>query len=669
MANHNHINIECDQSLFGYEDGHRLLASSIKLPHKIASQLLTYSDVAPGLKFGKFESYWTGVPIPSIKMYALMQTWPANEISRPGCVWTHIVFIKFADMSVLSDLSVLKGLFVRPAKLGVYSFYSDKIFLGDHDDLVFPSSKQNKHQNYLFVLRALYSEKSTGVLRCSEFLDEVFFQIWSQQWPRLRRSFSFRTAMISSESLTSQQRFDLRIVYEDISDKQVEISNAERWEQVAIDDLCSVNSNFRNFLWRYGQDMHRGRERFRFIADIYLASCYNDNSHGSFADIADYITRILPDFSDGKLLKHDLFSKDKTNCSLLHKSSPLDVLDYFSQGKGRDSLPLLSSFFVDAIRDYWPVESNRILFIAQQAIAHAQDMAQVLVDALIPILDSESFFNLAMNYNVLRGELIKLKPLLLDSPELVHLYSADIIELLSFVPRDNIFAYSRIITRLLEVDDYNLSKSIFEDSPDTVLDCVTSAVVCSVFNQGPTVKPSWLDIVINTNLDILVRRLLENVDSTSQIHDFANLINFDINIALKVGIANWAEALTRSHDDVGGMERKRLLVFLLSMALAEPSHGAETLLELSFDSVHSDLELSNMPDEFFVYLSHYLPEVNYWLRWDKCLRLEKAIVNAYIRSGLDQSSFQRITLDRNIFNKLIKIAKETKLGKKYIKSL
>lgn len=669
MVNRNYTNIVCNQSLFGYEDGHRLLASSIKLPYKVASQLLMYSDVAPGLKFGKFESYWTGVPIPSLKMYALMQTWPANEISRPGCVWTHIVFIKFADMSVLSDLSVLKGLFVRPNKSDIYGSYSDTISLGCFDGLGYSKSWQNNCQDYLSILRALYSEKSTGVIKCSEFIDDIFFQIWSQQWPRLRRSFSFRTAIVSSESLASQQRFDFRIVYDGTGSKQVKLSNVERWEQVVIDDLSSMNSNFRNFLWKYGQDMHRGRERFRFLADIYLEICMQDNPRSVFADVADYIIKILPDIDDGKLLKHDLFSKDISNCSLLYKSDPLDVLDYFSQGKGRGSLPRLSSFFIDAIRDYWPMESNRILLIAQQAIVHAQDVAQGLFDALIPVIDSVAFFSVAMGFNILRGELIKHKPLLLDSPELVRLNSFDIVELLSFVPRDNSSAYSRIITRLFEVDDNNLSKVVFEGSPGIVRDCVISAVVENIFMQGPTVKSSWVNIVLSANQDLLIQRLLEKVDSTSRIYDFASLINFDIDIALKVGFVNWAKALTRSHDDVCGMERKRLLIFMLSLALAKPSHGAEALLEWSFDSIHSDLESSNMPDEYFTSLSRYLPDVSFWLRWDKCLRLEMAIVNAYIHSGLDSTSFLRITSDKDIFKKLIQIAKETKSGKRYVKNL
>src|SRR5437762_6712206 len=58
----------------------------------------------------------------------------------------------------------------------------------------------------------------TGVQTCalpiSREFDYAVFAVWSQQWPRLRRSFSFRTAATQFDVLpqlpTSQLRLDLR---------------------------------------------------------------------------------------------------------------------------------------------------------------------------------------------------------------------------------------------------------------------------------------------------------------------------------------------------------------------------------------------------------------------------------------------------------------------------
>lgn len=54
-----------DQCLFGYEDGHRLLASSIPLGAE-TSLLTELSDLAPGTVFNRSNGYWTGLPVPSL---------------------------------------------------------------------------------------------------------------------------------------------------------------------------------------------------------------------------------------------------------------------------------------------------------------------------------------------------------------------------------------------------------------------------------------------------------------------------------------------------------------------------------------------------------------------------------------------------------------------------
>lgn len=109
--------MKLEQCLFGYEDGHRLLASSIPLGTE-APALTELSDLAPGAMFGRSEGYWTGVPAPGISRYALMRTWPAPEMSRPGCVWTHALLFEPSLLEEMRDLSALRHLLTRPLGAG-----------------------------------------------------------------------------------------------------------------------------------------------------------------------------------------------------------------------------------------------------------------------------------------------------------------------------------------------------------------------------------------------------------------------------------------------------------------------------------------------------------------------------------------------------------------------
>ena len=49
--------VKLHQCLFGYDDGHRLLSASLKLPEEAASLLLMHSDRVPGPNSGRIEGY------------------------------------------------------------------------------------------------------------------------------------------------------------------------------------------------------------------------------------------------------------------------------------------------------------------------------------------------------------------------------------------------------------------------------------------------------------------------------------------------------------------------------------------------------------------------------------------------------------------------------------
>ncbi len=58
--------------------------------------------------------YLTGYPLSESGHYALARTWPAPELPRPGCVWTHTILIDFSDIPSLVRVDGLLKLFRRP---------------------------------------------------------------------------------------------------------------------------------------------------------------------------------------------------------------------------------------------------------------------------------------------------------------------------------------------------------------------------------------------------------------------------------------------------------------------------------------------------------------------------------------------------------------------------
>src|SRR5881394_1242141 len=107
-------NVVIQQTLHGYAEGHRLLDGSIKLPDELARLVLRMTDLSGNSVVSGFEEYLTGYPLESANMYAFAKTWYASEMPRPGCVWTHTLFIPSSRMAEITDLQALVALFVRP---------------------------------------------------------------------------------------------------------------------------------------------------------------------------------------------------------------------------------------------------------------------------------------------------------------------------------------------------------------------------------------------------------------------------------------------------------------------------------------------------------------------------------------------------------------------------
>ena len=107
-----------DQLVFGYRDGHELLASSTEVDPQLEARLLPHADA----RFeDDSEHYLVGVQIEAIERFFLARIWPAPELPRPGAVWTHALLIDEKTLAS-ADLLALAGQLRRPAENDLSSY-------------------------------------------------------------------------------------------------------------------------------------------------------------------------------------------------------------------------------------------------------------------------------------------------------------------------------------------------------------------------------------------------------------------------------------------------------------------------------------------------------------------------------------------------------------------
>jgi GTPase-associated protein 1, N-terminal domain type 1 len=655
--------LKLHQCLFGYNDGHRLLASSLRLPSDAASLLLIHSDLLPDFDSSVSDRYWTGLPLPVAKVYALMRTWLAPEMPRPGCVWTHVILVGLADMARLPELSLLTALFDRPSLSGGFAQYERALTIDADEPL--EARFDFSHAAALRVLQALYgTEPEHLIVGEPEEMASAVFAVWSQQWPRLRRAFSFRTAATSRE--VTKQRFDLRIsdqVRLRLKTSRGDRRHIEDWERVALDDLYERSpTRFRRFLWRYGADLRRGRERFGFLARLFIVSDRQRVLRGeALLDLLKNINEALPDGLDGKLLKEDLLSGGDNKYSLLPEADPIDLISYWIRAERGRSLPEPPVAAFEAVRNFYPQRAEEIFKIVEHAALENEWYVDVLLDGLITVVEPGNFLGLSEAFPRLRSDLVRLRPELLDTPDIATLTDDELAEFLLCIGTDEELA-GKVVRRLLPVNSGTAAGFFVDHFLTLTVDRIFETLGG---DDHDAVALAWIAATRREDHN-LAGDVLPKVKDTKGLGLLSDWLDLDIRAGLVVPATRWTEALRDATDNISGPKRQKLLAFLLGLGLARPEPSCELLFEFCFHEIHAAIAASILPDDALAMLKRYLPDLGWREQWDVCLRLRTAVVGAYVDHDLDGGSFLRLTDNEDIRGRLINIAADTRKGRRYL---
>ena len=140
--------LRIEQMVYGYNHGHTQMASSLH-------QALANQDIIDALSDssgrGVFSEYLTCYPLVSDRYYVFQMTWPAEDMHRPGCVWSHVLLLPLDHLNKYHfDGKSIRALFRKPSVQESFSSYCKTIFL---EETVNQTSERRraepKHFNYL----------------------------------------------------------------------------------------------------------------------------------------------------------------------------------------------------------------------------------------------------------------------------------------------------------------------------------------------------------------------------------------------------------------------------------------------------------------------------------------------------------------------------------------
>lgn len=298
------------QVLHGYDHGHRQLAGSYELDDVDRRLVDRLSDASGQRPVADNDGYLTGYPLPSGQFYALARTWYVPHPPRPNVVWTHTLLIPPAALAG-RDLGGLLDLLRRPRpgeENGWANYYLPLAGPRQRPTGSAPVAQIDR-SNASMVLDALYrtgSDSAVCVVPGLEMREALCIAVWNQQWPRMRRHFSFCAGALESRS-TGTGPFDLLLMPPSHSFRPSNSSNSSLPGPVlhALEDDLLDPGALRVFLRKCGPDSSRRR-----VMPIFVEAFTDAIANRRPIDIVRRVTSQAPRAASMRRLKRALLEPD-----------------------------------------------------------------------------------------------------------------------------------------------------------------------------------------------------------------------------------------------------------------------------------------------------------------------------------------------------------------------
>lgn len=660
-----HYTLNIDQSLFGYNDGHRLIASSVKLPPDILSDLTRLSDMAPGALFGDSDGYWTGVPLPSIKVYALMRTWPAPEMSRPGCVWSHALFLKLEALEQIDDLTKLCELVNRPQQPLFDAEYEKNILISSDrlDPLPQGTTHPSDHRTRM-LLNAVYGDaKDTSIPASPGELDALIFSIWSQQWPKLRRNFRFQSAVLRDAKPASNNKFDFRLVArgQNLSSSMSETaSNIAPWMELAESDLNgSYHNGFRDFLRQYGASVTKPKSSFRPLTEIFSLRA-NLSKPAATKRILAKVADAFPNNDEAMSLKSDLIE----GIGFFNDADLITRLLFLFDSTSAYSFPEPRINNIKRLEIEWSNRGTELVDLAERAIESRHPLANGIFKVISAAIPDDSVWRLLKDHRALCLQLLTNRPVLLVSQNIDLLSCTELVELLKSVPEQASY-WKDILPWVLTRDDHQIANLVYNRAPALASKAIVEFIDKRSDRMASPAEP-WLKQFRKNSSDALNVQLFATVSRVSTLYEIADSLDWISPITLQAGPKPWLAGLKNANYD---LEKENLFIFLsflTGLAMRQNSPDVAKLFQIAFDPIHKELSRSYLTYKAEAMFISTLPELGMFRNWDTAKRFQIGVVARFIQLGLNRGIFVALSKDRRVVRELKDIALKLPGGKRYL---
>lgn len=652
------------QTLHGYKQGHNKLACSITLPAIDEDRMKILSDWSEyaGSLDGDM-SYITTYPLTQHNLFVIAKTWYADEMDRPGCVWTHSLIIDLTDIDDTFDFRHLESFFHRPSSKERYQ-YDKKIALTvscneviDHTISISPKD--------VYVLYNLLIKNSTTTFSIENTSAYYQFLILSiLQYLPIGMIKTLRVCTGAS-SVRKDASIDFNLTFTPMANyslSSIELEDNVIKNDIGIRYLC--DSIYHNDMDAYqlirffSKDVGNDLNKLNTLGELLkaLSAAYKAKSSIAYSGIVDTIIHAFPTKNEGVSLKR-LFLGIKVGLLFTTEES------YYVQicGLSDEVFDDWISLNIDsAASQYMSASPENFVNLLERLVSldGMNDVGKKILNnaahiATIPLLKqlSESHWSIFM-------VLVSINSDLLINEYWLSLPTTKVSSLLPIIEKldsETVLYWDKILKYILE----NSLDTSFSFANILYSNCSNSIALIMEYlqTQGTTILPkSIIDLCISHKKEIILWMGTKQTVSNNIIPFIMKVISPISKEVKELGIEPW---LPLSKVD---MQDSRLdyNLYLLRLSLNWKSPIALEMLKSSFYTIYIAMSKDKLSFNEFNILNPYMDEVPFWQSWDNCKKFRKGIVRTLKNIGYGKNDLIGLTPSPELNSTLIKIWDKTK---------
>ncbi len=383
--------ITAHQTVHGYSDGHRLLASSRSFGKIADRQLRFLSDLSGSSNYPLFDEYYTAYSIAEDNLFAIGKTWIATEMERPGCAWTHTLIFKPSELRKLRNTKALENTFVRPAHDNLDDFRSITSIVLELKNGNSYSEQSTSLANRIIEKFYLSSAPVFIVTENPHSCTQVVLDVWLQYLQLSSNLLSFCTASIRSRKIDSIP-LDLQVIPPDavrkidnsVDDAQmlyttdVKISNhASEWTDCLVQGLTSPSPpRVYQFISDYATSSCR--TEIGHLSQLHEELSHAENNQEDVLGIVQFMASKWSEITSGTSVKTDTLSSPN-NRKFLIQIDDLLLIDAITESELLPAFNIVELQLTSRLSDEWRKAPQQVVQILQKLLRSNKESARTIV--------------------------------------------------------------------------------------------------------------------------------------------------------------------------------------------------------------------------------------------------------------------------------------------------